>query len=57
MQTPEPNIHLLTEEEGGYPPGWYWSDEAQLLEGPYDTITEARTYLNQYVLLLLGDDG
>lgn len=43
-----PSVHLLTKEQEGYLPGWYFHDEAQQLHGPFSSLEETASLLDQY---------
>lgn len=51
------HIHLIPEPIGDTLPGWYYSDECQILNGPYNTLAEAEAELDSYVKHLNKECG
>jgi hypothetical protein len=42
------HIYCLTEENDGYLPGWYFSDEIGEMHGPFQTLEETEECLKNY---------
>lgn len=51
-----PHIHCLLQEEGGYLPGYYFSNECDIFENddPFPTLEEAEAALDLYTKQLNG---
>jgi len=50
------HIYLLTEDYGEFLKGWYFGDEAELLNGPFDTLEEVEDIFKSYCKEYLGDE-
>jgi hypothetical protein len=50
------HLHFLSSNSNGDPawtgPGWYYSDEAEQINGPFPTREDADQALNQYLVLM-----
>jgi len=53
--TEYPLVHLLTEKQEGYSPGWYFNDETAELHGPFRSLEETFSQLDRYVRWLHGE--
>jgi len=51
------HIHLIKEERDGLLPGWYYSDETEDMNGPFETFEETRLLLDRYVAWLCSGPG
>lgn len=52
----EPHIFLV-ENEPEYVNGWYFSDESEQFNGPFNTIEEAREIFTKYCEDLNGNNN
>jgi len=48
LSTSQPIIYCFLQQHGEYHPGWYFTDEAEQLHGPFETIEETCKISEEY---------